>query len=119
MIKIKLTNCIKDILLCYLDLAFVHGKTGYHSHDIVKYLHHSLLFELNEANKSIYARIEHENLLDVFDVAHLLGVSYKTVLRYVKYHKIPGIKMNKMIFFDRKQIEKWIENKMINNVKKA
>ncbi|SHJ28575.1 helix-turn-helix transcriptional regulator [Clostridium magnum] len=50
-----------------------------------------------------------KKLLDVKEVAELLGVSTVTVHRMKKEGKIPYIKIGGSLKFDREDIYKWIE----------
>jgi excisionase family DNA binding protein len=51
-----------------------------------------------------------KKLLDVKEVAELLGVSMVTVHRMKREGKIPYIKIGGSLKFDREDIYKWIES---------
>ena len=60
------------------------------------------------------ARASDENLIDVNEVAALLGIARKTVYGLVQERKIPYIKPTRMTLrFRRTDIEAWLETRTI------
>lgn len=59
-------------------------------------------------------RASDENLIDVNEVAALLGIARKTVYGLVQERKIPYIKPTRMTLrFRRTDIEAWLETRTI------
>lgn len=53
------------------------------------------------------------NLIDKDTLARELGVSVNTLYAWVNQRKIPYVKVGRLLKFDRKDIEAWIEDRKI------
>jgi excisionase family DNA binding protein len=61
---------------------------------------------------------EQSRLLNPDEVMKLLGISYATLLRYVKNHEIPFIRIGKILRFPRSYFEE-LEARSFDSVKGA
>lgn len=52
-----------------------------------------------------------EQLLTINQIAQLLGVSGKTVYRYVHEHYIPFVKLQHLVRFRESEVAEWLEKK--------
>ena len=63
---------------------------------------------MNENNTSIE---DSRRLLSIGQLSQQLGVSVKTLYGWVYLRQIPYVKMGRLVKFDARDIEKWIETK--------
>jgi excisionase family DNA binding protein len=63
---------------------------------------------LNENNTS---NEDSRRLLSIGQLSQQLGVSVKTLYGWVYLRQIPYVKMGRLVKFDARDIEKWIETK--------
>ena len=54
-----------------------------------------------------------EALLTIAEVSERLGVQKKTVYAWIHTRKIPHIKVGRLVKFDRKDIETWIQARKV------
>ena len=57
-----------------------------------------------------------EGLLTIVGVAAKLGVKVKTVYQWVYGRRIPFVKMGRLLRFDSRDIDKWLEEMKIQPV---
>jgi excisionase family DNA binding protein len=58
-----------------------------------------------------------ENLLDRWQVAEVLGTHPETVRKMAKNHEIPAMIIRNKWYFNLEQIENWMKEKMMENLK--
>ena len=63
---------------------------------------------MNENNTSIE---DSRRLLSIVQLSQQLGISVKTLYGWVYLRQIPYVKMGRLVKFDARDIEKWIETK--------
>ena len=63
---------------------------------------------MNENNTSIE---DSRRLLSIGQLSQQLGISVKTLYGWVYLRQIPYVKMGRLVKFDSRDIEKWIETK--------
>ena len=63
---------------------------------------------MNENNTSIE---DSRRLLSIGQLSQQLGIIVKTLYGWVCLRKIPYVKMGRLVKFDARDIEKWIETK--------
>ena len=64
---------------------------------------HSITFNINMEKR----------FLDIVELAEYLKIKRGTVYVWICYKKIPYVKMGRLIRFDLRKIEKWLEEKSI------
>lgn len=52
-------------------------------------------------------------LLNISEVAQVLGVTPKTIYSWVHTRQIPYVKVGRLVKFDRKDIEAWIQARKV------
>lgn len=52
-------------------------------------------------------------LLNVYELSQQLGVQLKTIYAWVNQKKIPYIKVGRLVKFDQKDIDGWIESRKV------
>lgn len=50
----------------------------------------------------------HQRLLSVATAARYLGVSKKTIYYWIKTRQVPFLRIGRLVFFDRRDIETWL-----------
>ena len=54
-----------------------------------------------------------KNILTIKEIAEILSMSPSGVYQWVAAKKIPYIKVGSIIRFDRREIDKWLENNSV------
>ena len=54
-------------------------------------------------------QIPEKNILNVSEAAEFLGLAKQTLYGYTSTNKIPFKKVNKKLFFDKKDLVKWLD----------
>jgi len=52
-------------------------------------------------------------LLSITEMAEYLGIRVSTLYSWVSQKRIPYIKLGRLVRFDLREIDKWLENKTI------
>ena len=58
-----------------------------------------------------------ENLMNIEQVAEILGVKVSTIYSWVSAGLIPCIKLNRLVRFDRNEILEWVKNHKVKGRK--
>lgn len=64
-------------------------------------------------NESGYPVADHSRLLSVGKTANYLGVTKKQIYYWMKNHRIPFIRIGRLVFFDRVELEEWLSRNRI------
>lgn len=57
--------------------------------------------------------MQDKRFIGVKDLAEYLGVSVNTVYAWTSQHRVPYVKVGKIVRFDTKKVEEWIKNNSI------
>ncbi len=58
-----------------------------------------------------------KRLMNINDLSKHLGVQVSTVYSWVSQKKIPYVKMGRLVKFDAKDIETWVDEKKVQTYK--
>ncbi len=59
---------------------------------------------------------EFHRLLNVDELANWLGIPHWQIRNLVRQHKIPVVRVDSRVRFDRESIEKWLKRNEVNQI---